>query len=582
MPWIPEEEIKRAREITAIEYLKKYQPNRLKKTSARNEWELTDHDSFKINEQTSQWHWKSRDIGGTSALNFLIHVDGCSFLEAVQMLKDEYPTYIPPPVEAKPKKPFVLPTASPDCRRVFRYLKERGISGEVLQRCVHLGILYESLPYHNAVFIGRDENQVARYAFLRGIYDASGKSFKMEQAGSEKAYAFCVPAKSGCRRVAVYEACVDVLAHMTLEQRQGSRDKYRLELGGISAPKEGQSQRSMKKPQALEHFLSQHPEITEIEVCTDNDFAGRWACEHIRKAYEGSYRIIENLPEIEGATGQTWQKWLPVHRRNGRIGKRGDALKDKIEVEMLSPLMAEFIPDYSDIVDLDDAEPLEGPDLVQYQTSIAEKVDEINRLGMPDNQPCNLIDYFDQNKDIKEKVERITMAVKEQEGVLYGCANLTLRENLTPEEYRMVGQYLRGQYSDGWGESLEQREIKVDGGELYLHFYVGAGSDFLIQMKAPENGVQEKQPEQKPSRPELKLLGHDGNIFSILGDAARLLRRAGMSEQANEMADRVHKSSNYYEALGIISEYVETELSDHREQPRTPRKETLKKEDTCR
>ena len=100
------------------------------------------------------------------------------------------------------------------------------------------------------MFIGRDENQVVRYAFLRGIYDASGKSFKMEQAGSEKAYAFCVPAKSGCRRVAVYEACVDVLAHMTLEQRQGSRDKYRLELGGISAPKEGQSQRSMKKPQA--------------------------------------------------------------------------------------------------------------------------------------------------------------------------------------------------------------------------------------------------------------------------------------------------------------------------------------------
>ena len=74
--WIPEEEIKRAREITAIEYLKKYQPNRLKKSSARNEWELTDHDSFKINELTSQWHWKSRDIGGTSALNFLIHVDG--------------------------------------------------------------------------------------------------------------------------------------------------------------------------------------------------------------------------------------------------------------------------------------------------------------------------------------------------------------------------------------------------------------------------------------------------------------------------------------------------------------------------
>ena len=119
--------------------------------------------------------------------------------------------------------------------------------------------------------------------------------------------------------------------------------------------------------------------------------------------------------------------------------------------------MAEFIPDYSDIVNLDDAEPLEGPDLVQYQTSIAEKVDEINRLGMPDNQPCNLIDYFDRNKDIKEKVERMTMAAKEHDGVLQGCANLTLRANLTPEEYRVGGHYLSGPDNDGVGKTRGQR-----------------------------------------------------------------------------------------------------------------------------
>ena len=39
--------------------LQTYQPGRLKKTRTRNEWQLQDHDSFKINEITSKWHWKS-------------------------------------------------------------------------------------------------------------------------------------------------------------------------------------------------------------------------------------------------------------------------------------------------------------------------------------------------------------------------------------------------------------------------------------------------------------------------------------------------------------------------------------------
>ena len=64
---------------------------------------------------------------------------------------------------------------------------------------------------------------------------------------------------------------------MTLEK--GKRDKYRLSLGGIAAPKENtqiQSERFKKPPDALEEFLKNHPEIEEIEICTDNDFAGRW------------------------------------------------------------------------------------------------------------------------------------------------------------------------------------------------------------------------------------------------------------------------------------------------------------------
>ena len=181
---------------------------------------------------------------------------------------------------------------------MFAYLLKRGISRKVIEACVRAGILYESADYHNAVFVGKDEAGTARYAFLRGTY-TKGKSFKAEVSGSEKQYCFCLPPKGKTNRLAVYEAAIETLAHLTLEE---TSDKWRLSLGGISAPKEGEQPRSFsfKKPLALDAFLKRHPEIEEIEICTNNDFAGRWAAEHIEKAYQGKYRIVKNLPEKEG------------------------------------------------------------------------------------------------------------------------------------------------------------------------------------------------------------------------------------------------------------------------------------------
>ena len=74
-------------------------------------------------------------------------------------------------------------------------------------------------------------------------------------------------------------------------------------------------------------------------------------------------------------------------------------------------------------------------------------------------------------------------------------------------------------------------------------------------------GFLSEQP--APAKPSMQLLGHDGNIFSIMGRASGLLRAAGLREQAAEMIDRVAACKDYYQALNIISEYVDTELSDH-------------------
>ena len=79
--------------------------------------------------------------------------------------------------------------------------------------------------------------------------------------------------------------------------------------------------------------------------------------------------------------------------------------------------------------------------------------------------------------------------------------------------------------------------------------------------------------DQVPQKPKMELVGQDGNIFGIMGRASRLLKRAGQHEQADEMISRVTACGSYNEALNIISEYVETELSPKPE----PQKSTKKK-----
>ena len=79
--------------------------------------------------------------------------------------------------------------------------------------------------------------------------------------------------------------------------------------------------------------------------------------------------------------------------------------------------------------------------------------------------------------------------------------------------------------------------------------------------------------EQRPQKPKMELLGHDGNIFSIMGRASFLLQMAGMDTENKEMVERVTSCEDYNKALNIISEYVETELSPKPE----PQKSTKKK-----
>ena len=296
MAGVTKEQVAAARQMTAIEFLRRYRADDLVKSSARGEFELKSHDSFKINGESSLWHWKSRGIGGKSALDYLMHVEGCSFVEAVRLLCEEQPVFTPQKhadVEHQ-RPPFKLPEKAPTTTRVEAYLCCRGISQAVIDHCLQAGILYESLPYHNCVFVGRDEEGVPKYAALHGTY-TYGKQFKAESTGSDKRYGFCIEPTAESKTVAVFEAAIDAMAEMTLAG--DATDKYRLSLGGIYAPEEG---RDIHPPAALEEFLRRHPQVDHIEFCLDNDPPGRAAAAALARLYGKRYQVTVRLPPIEG------------------------------------------------------------------------------------------------------------------------------------------------------------------------------------------------------------------------------------------------------------------------------------------
>ena len=121
--------------------------------------------------------------------------------------------------------------------------------------------------------------------------------------------------------------------------------------------------------------------------------------------------------------------------------------------------------------------------------------------------------------------------------------------------------------------NMKQRHLQAN---EYKRFY-------YIQMKPTLLHGGESMDEEKNlnvEKPSCPLIGQDGNIFNLVGIAARTLREAGLRDQAKELTHRIFSGEchSYGEALCLIGEYVTiTDIGDYNHNRRGKEKDSYER-----
>lgn len=334
-----DEQISQARSIDLLSFLQRTNPASLKQ-SAPGEYTMHPHSSFKIS--NGKWRWVKGNMGGYSAMDFLLKYEKMDFVSAMKTILDEQ-VYVKSNEEQAhgntiatvERKKFLLPPAAENNDKAIKYLQGRDISTSVIERCLDLGIVYEGITIgaktkeklitagelkgdetdsvtlenvdrwieegtikewekmRNCVFVGKD-GDTPKYASQRGLVG----SYRGESQGSQKIYGFCIPPETeqGKNTIFCFESPIDAMAHNTFmelakENGDNHMDGYHLSLGGVTYG-------------ALEQFLKRNPQVMQIYLCLDNDEAGRLSTKYIAKEIKDNAKlkdvIVINAPPKYG------------------------------------------------------------------------------------------------------------------------------------------------------------------------------------------------------------------------------------------------------------------------------------------
>lgn len=114
-------------------------------------------------------------------------------------------------------------------------------------------------------------------------------------------------------------------------------------------------------------------------------------------------------------------------------------------------------------------------ELCDYQEEILEAIAR-EHLDMEGDR--GLAVYLD-DVHLKRKVYSMKPTVEEWNGRLLGVLEVQSYGPLSAADLSDVIRERFGQAADGWGEGIEQREIKVESGELNVSFWSSSNGFFI-------------------------------------------------------------------------------------------------------